>query len=59
MVYGSGTYGFAYDALGRLVRRTLNGNVSRYYIYDGERIIIERGAGGGVSLRNVLRQRSG
>jgi RHS repeat-associated protein len=34
------TYSLAYDALGRCVKRTLNG-VATYYIYDGEKPILE------------------
>src|SRR5206468_1530803 len=34
------TYDFAYDALGRCVKRTLNGAIT-YYIYDGEKPILE------------------
>jgi RHS repeat-associated protein len=36
----SSTYSLAYDALGRCVKRTLNG-ISTYYIYDGEKPILE------------------
>jgi len=36
------TYDLAYDALGRCVKRTVNpGNVTTYYIYDGEKPILE------------------
>jgi RHS repeat-associated protein len=41
---GNNSYSLAYDALGRCVRRTLNtgqGNVTTYYIYDGEKPILE------------------
>ena len=34
------TYSLAYDALGRCVKRSLNG-VATYYIYDGEKPILE------------------
>jgi RHS repeat-associated protein len=41
---GSGsTYNLAYDALGRCVKRTVNGNAT-YYYYDGEKPIQETGA---------------
>ena len=31
----------AYDALGRCVKRTLTGGPTTYYIYDGEKPILE------------------
>jgi YD repeat-containing protein len=34
------SYSLAYDALGRCVKRTLNG-VTTYYVYDGEKPIVE------------------
>ncbi len=37
---GSNTYNLYYDALGRCVKRTLNG-VTTYYIYDGEKPVLE------------------
>jgi RHS repeat-associated protein len=37
---GSNSYALAYDALGRCVKRTLNG-ATTYYIYDGEKPILE------------------
>jgi RHS repeat-associated protein len=37
---GSNTYNLVYDALGRCVKRTLAG-VDTYYIYDGEKPILE------------------
>jgi len=37
---GSNTYNLYYDALGRCVKRTL-GTVTSYYIYDGEKPILE------------------
>jgi RHS repeat-associated protein len=37
---GSNTYDLKYDALGRCVKRTLNG-VTTYYIYDGEKPILD------------------
>ncbi len=36
----SDTYQLAYDALGRCVKRTLNGVIT-YYVYDGEKPILE------------------
>lgn len=50
---GATTTQFAYDALRRLVKRSVNGSPSRYYLYDGERIIFEYNAAGGVVGRNV------
>jgi RHS repeat-associated protein len=49
---GGGTYQLAYDALGRCVKRTLNGAVT-YYIYDGEKPILEYTAGGALAGFNV------
>src|SRR5438270_8509791 len=37
---GTNMYNLSYDALGRCVKRTLNG-VTTYYIYDGEKPILE------------------
>ena len=37
---GNNSYSLAYDALGRCVKRTLNGTTT-YYIYDGEKPILE------------------
>ena len=50
VAYGTNGYDLAYDALGRCVKRTLNigqGNVVTYYIYDGEKPILEYNANGG------------
>src|SRR4029077_6112273 len=44
---GSDIYSLAYDALGRCVKRDLNG-VATYYIYDGEKPILEYNANGGL-----------
>jgi RHS repeat-associated protein len=44
---GSNTYFLYYDALGRCVKRTLNG-VDTYYVYDGEKPILEYNPTGGV-----------
>jgi RHS repeat-associated protein len=44
---GGKTYKLAYDALGRCVKRTLNGAVT-YFIYDGEKPILEFDSGGNV-----------
>jgi RHS repeat-associated protein len=42
---GSNTYTLTYDALGRCVKRTLNGT-DTYYVYDGEKPILEYNASG-------------
>ena len=49
---GSDSYSLAYDALGRCVKRSLNG-VTTYYIYDGERPIVEYNSSGTIIARNV------
>jgi RHS repeat-associated protein len=46
------TYQMAYDALGRCVKRTVDG-VKKYYIYDGERPILEYNATGGLVGYNL------
>jgi len=51
-VSGSNTYNLWYDALGRCVKRTVNG-VDKYYIYDGERPILEYNYAGALVARNV------
>ncbi|MGI8820903.1 MAG: RHS repeat-associated core domain-containing protein [Chthoniobacterales bacterium] len=43
---GAGRYELAYDALGRCVRRTTDGQTSVYYGYDGERPLQELNAAG-------------
>jgi RHS repeat-associated protein len=48
----SGTYNLYYDALGRCVKRTLNG-LTTYYIYDGEKPILEYNPSGAIIGRNV------
>jgi RHS repeat-associated protein len=45
-------YQLAYDALGRCVKRTLN-NVATYYVYDGEKPILEYNAANTVVGRNL------
>ncbi len=49
---GVNAYDLAYDALGRCVKRVLNG-VTKYYIYDGERPILEYGVNGNVRAKNL------
>jgi RHS repeat-associated protein len=49
---GGNTYYLAYDALGRCVKRTLNG-VTTYYIYDGEKPLVEYNSSGAIVARNV------
>jgi RHS repeat-associated protein len=46
------SYQLAYDALGRCVKRTVNG-VIKYYIYDGERPILEYSAAGALIGQNT------
>jgi RHS repeat-associated protein len=45
-------YQLAYDALGRCVKRTLNFSTT-YYIYDGEKPVLEYNSGGAIVARNV------
>ena len=45
-------YDLAYDALGRCVKRVVNG-VIKYYIYDGERPILEYKSNGGLAGKNL------
>ncbi len=49
---GSNSYYLYYDALGRCVKRTLNGAIT-YYIYDGEKPIVEYNSAGTIVARNV------
>jgi RHS repeat-associated protein len=49
---GANNYDLAYDALGRCVKRTVNG-VIKYYIYDGERPILEYKSNGDLAARNL------
>ena len=42
---GSTTYSMVYDALGRCVKRSITGGPATYYIYDGEKPILEYDAG--------------
>jgi RHS repeat-associated protein len=51
-VMGANNYDLAYDALGRCVKRTING-VSKYYVYEGERPILEYGVLGNMRGKNV------
>ena len=43
---GGTTYSMVYDALGRCVKRSLSGGPATYYIYDGEKPILEYDSGG-------------
>ena len=45
---GSNTYLMSYDALGRCVKRSLNGSAT-YYIYDGEKPVVEYGPNSAVA----------
>ncbi len=49
---GTNSYELAFDALGRCVKRIING-VSKYYIYEGERPILEYGVLGNIRGRNL------
>src|SRR5438094_2853949 len=49
---GSTIYQMRYDALGRCVKRTVNG-LDKYYIYDGERPILEYDGVGNTIAKNV------
>ena len=49
---GPHTYNLYYDALGRCVKRALNGTTT-YYIYDGEKPIVEYNSSGTIIARNV------
>jgi RHS repeat-associated protein len=49
---GSNTYQFLYDALGRCVKRSINGTI-KYYIYDGDKPMLEYDAAGALAARNV------
>ena len=49
---GPNMYNLYYDALGRCVKRALNGTTT-YYIYDGEKPIVEYNSSGTIIARNV------
>jgi RHS repeat-associated protein len=49
---GNNNYYLYYDALGRCVKRKLN-NVTTFYIYDGEKPILEYNSAGSLVGRNV------
>jgi RHS repeat-associated protein len=49
---GNNDYQLAYDALGRCVKRTVDG-VTKYYIYDGEKAILEYNSSAQIIGRNV------
>lgn len=49
---GGNTYYLVYDALGRCVKRTLNG-ATTYYIYDGEKPIVEYNSTGSILAKNL------
>ena len=52
MTGGGNSYQLGYDALGRCVKRTLNGTTT-FYIYDGERPILEYKSSGALAGSNV------
>ena len=47
------TYSMMYDALGRCVKRSLTSGPTTYYIYDGEKPILEYDGGGGSAGVNL------
>ena len=47
------TYNLLYDALGRCVKRDLNGTTTTYYIYAGEKPIVEYNSSGTIIARTV------
>jgi RHS repeat-associated protein len=47
------SYALGYDALGRCVKRTLNGVTTTYYVYDGEKPILEYTSTGSIAGNNV------
>jgi RHS repeat-associated protein len=49
---GTNNYYLYYDALGRCVKRKLN-NTTTYYVYDGEKSILEYNGGGALYARNL------
>jgi RHS repeat-associated protein len=52
-INGNGTsYSVCYDALGRCVKRTING-VTTYYVSDGEKPILEYTSTGAIAGKNV------
>jgi YD repeat-containing protein len=52
----SNTYRLDYDALGRCVKRTVNGTIN-YYIYDGEKAILSYNTGGAIVAYNLYAKR--
>src|SRR5579885_2702207 len=50
---GSIVYSMAYDALGRCVKRTLTGGPTTYYVYDGDKPILEYDSSGASAGVNV------
>ena len=50
---GGTTYSMAYDPLGRCVKRSISGGPTTYYVYDGEKPILEYDASGAWVGTNV------
>jgi len=54
---GTNSYDLAYDALGRCVKRTVHtdqgGDATKYYIYDGDRPILEYKSNGALAGKNL------
>ena len=51
-ISGPASYAVGYDALGPCVKRTLNG-VTTYYVYDGEKPILEYASTGAITGKNI------
>ena len=50
---GNSTYSMLYDALGRCMKRMLSGGPTTYYVYDGEKPILEYDVSGTSVATNV------
>jgi RHS repeat-associated protein len=46
IIIGSNTYEFAYDGLGRRISEKVNGSLSRWWVWAGQKIVEERDASG-------------
>ena len=51
---GGTTYSMVYDALGRCMKRSITGGPTTYYLYDGEKPILEYDANTGASVGTNL-----
>jgi RHS repeat-associated protein len=52
VISSTNNYQLLHDALGRCVKRTLN-NITTYYVYDGEKPILEYNSSGAITGRNL------